>query len=197
MSKEIDRRDFIKIIFGTVSTAAISGPTADLWPTKAKKRPQADPIVFELRSGYIIDPDYDHDANWPTVREHRFDCPPAEAIDHFHDLIGDNSETYDYLEKEIGKPAKKWSKVDVPVLENYFEEELNEKEDPDYLGFSASANYSEYRAGIEVLEELGLYLVEGDHPGSSFCGVAFDGDTDKLNQALVHRGLNLRIKAPL
>ena len=202
MSKEIDRRNFIGIIFGTVSTAALSGPLEDLWPTKAKKRPQAEPIVFELRSGYIIDPDYDHDANWPTVREHRFNCPPAEAIDHFHDLIGDNSETYDDLEKEFGKPAEKWSKAEVPFLEAYFKEQLDEDVDPDYLSFRASAENSEYWAGIRVLEELGderakelgLYLVEGEHPGSSFCGVAFDGDIEELNLALATRAMNLFLR---
>jgi hypothetical protein len=203
VSKEIDRRDFISVIFGTVSTVALSGTLSDRWPTKAKKRPKAEPIVFHLENGYIVDPDFDYEANWPTVRENRYDClSTAHAIDLFYELIGNHSETYDYLEKEIGKPAEKWSKAELTFLEDYFEEKLDEKEDPENFSFQASAKNSEYSAGIQVLErlgdkrakELGLYLVEGDCPGSSFCGVAFDGDIEGLNLELVRRGLNLSIE---
>ena len=47
--------------------------------------------------------------------------------------------------------------------------------------------------GDEKAKEIGLHLVEGEHPGSSFCGVAFDGGISELNQALARQGLNLKI----
>ena len=202
MIKEIDRRNFIKIIFGTVSTGALSGPISDLWPTKAKKRPEAEPFVFHLENGYIVDPDFDYEANWPTVRENRYNnLSTKEALEFFSDLI-EAKDSWDHYEKEIGKPSEKWSEEEVTILEDYFKDELDEKEDPENFSFQASAENSEYSAGIQVLErlegkaakELGLYLVEGDHPGSSFCGVAFDGDLEGLNLELVRRGLNLSIE---
>ena len=48
--------------------------------------------------------------------------------------------------------------------------------------------------GDQRAKELGLYLVEGEHPGSSFCGVGFDGALEELNLELVRRGLNLSIE---
>ncbi|MBT5707690.1 MAG: hypothetical protein HOI66_15355 [Verrucomicrobia bacterium] len=73
MSKEIDRRDFIGVIFGTVSTAAISGPLQGLWPAKAKDRPAAEPIVFTLEHGYVIDPDFEPTTTCPTVSQNRYE----------------------------------------------------------------------------------------------------------------------------
>jgi hypothetical protein len=202
MSKEIDRRNFIKIIFGTVSTAAISGPTADLWPVAAKKRPTADPIVFHLENGYIVDPDFDPRANWPTIRENRYEnLDEDDQVSFLIDWMDGTVLTE--FEEEFGKPYEKWSKKELPALEGSFESRLDEDEDPDYLSFSASADCSEYSAGIQVLDELGdqrakelgLYLVEGDHPGSSFCGVAFDGEVELLNLEFARRGLNLKLRA--
>ena len=202
MSEEIDRRDFIGVIFGTVSTAALSGPTVNLWPAEAKDRPKAEPVVFLLDNGYIVEPDFDYEANSPTVRENRYDgLSTKEALEFFSDLI-EASDDWEHLEKEIGKPCEKWSTAEVSILEDYFKDELDEKEDPENFSFQASAENSEYSAGIRVLEELGderakelgLYLVEGDHPGSSFCGVAFEGEVEVLNLEFARRGLNLKLR---
>ena len=201
MSKEIDRRDFIGIIFGTVSAAALAGPSSDLWPTKAKERLVTDPIIFHLNDGYIIDPDFDYKANWPTIRENRYDGLSTEdQVSFLLEWLDDDEDLKDF-EKSFGKPCDEWGKKELPALEDALEGLLDADEDPDYFSSLASAKHSEYSAGIEVLEslgdeeakELGLYLVEGPHPGSSFCGVAFDGDLSELNQALAREGLNLKI----
>jgi hypothetical protein len=203
MSKEIDRRDFIGVILGTVSSTALSGSLSAEWPENAKDRPVADPIVFHLENGYVVDPIFDYDVELPTVRENRYEALDTEgAIEFFLDLVGYDEERIAELETIIKKPHRKWSEEDLPFLEKQFREELDQPEDPDYLSFRMNAVCSEYSAGITLLDELGderskelgLYLVEGEHPGSSFCGVGFDGALEELNLELVRRGLNLSIE---
>ena len=46
----------------------------------------------------------------------------------------------------------------------------------------------------EDVRDLNLTLVEGDVPGSNFCGVRYDGDLDELNRGLAGRGINLIIQ---
>ena len=203
MSKAIDRKEPIDVIFGTVSKAALSGPLSDLWPKQATDRPMAEPIVFTIENDYVIDPNFDYRTVLPTIRENRYEnLAPEEAIEFILDLIGHYEEQITKLETTLGKPHEKWTKSDLPFLEAQFEEELDAPEDPDYLSFRMSAICSQYNAGIMILDalgteraaELGLHLVEGDYPGSSFCGVAFDGDIEELNLELVTRGLNLRVE---
>ena len=69
-----------------------------------------------------------------------------------------------------------------------------------------AAQYTEYGNGIrlhdalpyEDVRDLNLTLVEGDVPGSNFCGVRYDGDFeedfDNLNRGLAGRGINLIIQ---
>jgi hypothetical protein len=67
------------------------------------------------------------------------------------------------------------------------------------LGAWQAAQHSPHSAGLgiynrlsrEEADRIGLKLVEGDHPGSSFVGVAFYGDVDELNRQLQKFGLNL------
>ena len=62
-----------------------------------------------------------------------------------------------------------------------------------------AAQYTEYADGVRLYDsfsleesmELNLSLVEGDSPGSDFCGVYFTGDVEELNQALQSRGINI------
>jgi len=80
--------------------------------------------------------------------------------------------------------------------------DLPEDLDFDSLGDYQAAQYTPYGAGIEIFEHfgwdksrrIGLGLVEGDHPGSSFVGVAFSGEIEELNAALAAAGLNLIVK---
>ena len=46
-----------------------------------------------------------------------------------------------------------------------------------------------YFLGADISDELGLEMVDSDHPGSDFLGVAFSGDATVLNQYLSRRNL--------
>ena len=57
MSLEINRRDFLKVIFTTTSAAAVSGVLPH-WPAEALSRPIMEPVEFaDDGYGYLIDPD--------------------------------------------------------------------------------------------------------------------------------------------
>ena len=64
----INRRDFIKFVFGTASAAAVSG-ALPLWPTTAIARPIAEPARLALDYDYLVDPDFDCFPVLPTYRE--------------------------------------------------------------------------------------------------------------------------------
>ena len=68
-SFEIDRRDFIKFVFGTASAVAVSGGSS-IWPTEALTRPLAEPAKLALDDyNYLIDPYFDFNPQLPTYRE--------------------------------------------------------------------------------------------------------------------------------
>ena len=71
MSTELNRRDFIKIVFASTSVVAVSGASA-LWPSDALSRPVAEPVYLEIDdAGYIVDPGFNYcDLITPTFREH-------------------------------------------------------------------------------------------------------------------------------
>lgn len=66
---DITRRDFLKIAFGTVATAAFSGPLAAAWPKEARSRPVAEPWQIDIKGGYLDDEWVGDDR--PTYRDFR------------------------------------------------------------------------------------------------------------------------------
>ncbi len=76
---------------------------------------------------------------------------------------------------------------------------LDADADVEDFGAWQVTGHSPYKDGLEIYQHLsredahslGLELVEGDTPGSSFVGVAFYGDVAKLNQTLEMLGMNL------
>ena len=85
---------------------------------------------------------------------------------------------------------------------NFDYDDVSADVDIDSLSDYQAAQYTPYNTGIEIFEyfswdesrRLGLGLVEGDHPGSSFVGVAFNGEIGELNAALAAVGLNLIVR---
>jgi hypothetical protein len=85
---------------------------------------------------------------------------------------------------------------------DYDYDDVPDDVDIESLGPYQAAQYTPYAPGITIFERfgwkdaqrLGLHLIEGDHPGSSFTGVEFVGDVDELNAALAAVGLNLMVR---
>ena len=90
---------------------------------------------------------------------------------------------------------------DGPEYAAEYKKWLDSSVDLESLSFRELAMTSEYWVGILLFEELDyetqnelrLRLVEGEYPGSTFCGVRFDGLTDELNAELFRRGINIRL----
>jgi hypothetical protein len=189
MSIEVDRREFLKIVFASTSVVAISGASA-LWPSAALSRPVFDPVYLNIDdSGYIIDSGFDYcDLDVPTYREH-------------HSLVGYEKNKlkaelegiFEQIEHLVSDPEN-WSVDEV-------EEWLNSPMDLADMGTWEGMKYTHYGPGIEIYDrmsreqvnDLGLELVDGDHPGSDFVGVAYHGDIGELNKGFERLGMNLVI----
>jgi hypothetical protein len=192
MSTEINRRDFLKVIFSTASTAAMSG-LLPLWPKNALSRPIAEPVILEIGSdGYLIMKDFDWGgalAELPTFREqHQLEnLSPKNLKERLNAEIG--------LIEHIVSDPEDWSLEEV-------EDWLNSSVELEDLGLWEAMSYTEYGPAIDIWEsvgwdrseELGLTLIEGDHPGSDFAGVQFFGDPTELNRELQREGLNLIVE---
>jgi len=186
------RRDFLHVLFKTVPSLSLVGPALlDLWPEEAAQREVAAPFELVLDSGgYVIDPDCDVDhTSLPTLRElleRRYDFAGASRArqdeifsEHFELDPEDEEETTSTLAWARGR-LDEW--VEAEELSPYELAQLGEQ----------SQGIEIYEALLgEGHEDLGLHLVEGDHPGSHFTGVRFVGDLERLNRELARRGLNL------
>ncbi len=193
---EINRRDFLKIVFGTISSAALISP---VWPVEAQDRPVAEPLRLALDvGGYIYDPELD----WGPIPTWR------EWLNDQHDLNQmDKVDQYDFVRDEMQDEiyiASKGEDVDDPESAcklSDFEIELwlDEHMDVEDLSDWQVASLSPYAPGVDIfgimeketLARLGVGIVEGDHPGSSFVGAQFTGDLEEQNEELMRSGLNL------
>lgn len=199
----ISRRDFLKIIFGSVPAAALVGTLPVPWPAEAMERPVAEPYRLALQYGYIIDPNFDYEGVvMPTHGE--------RLLDH-HGFVWKREASARAALAELHMSRDAY----VPVLEEIedienlddthdaeIERWLAEKLDFEELSPFEGAEMSEYAPGIEIYQRmalglsrrLGLHLVQGDHPGSDFTGVRFSGELAELNMALAREGLNMVVE---
>ena len=191
-SFEIDRRDFVKFVFGTASAVAVSGGSS-IWPTEALTRPIAEPAKLALDDyNYLVDPYFDYNPQLPTYRE--FLSLENLSNSELKDALKDDTWRFEHHLKD----PDNWS---VHEIQGWLEESI----DFDDMSPWNAAQYTEYGNGIrlhdalpyEDVRDLNLTLVEGDVPGSNFCGVRYDGDFeedfDNLNRGLAGRGINLII----
>ena len=186
ISRQINRRDFIKFVFGTASAAAVSG-ALPLWPTNAMARPVAEPVRLIVDDyNYLVDPYYDFNPNLPTYRE--FLSLEGLSKRRLKEALEEDYWRFEHLLKD---PAN-WS---VDEIEEWLETDIEFDDMSPWM----AAQYTEYADGVRLFEslpyedtaELNLNLVEGDRPGSDFCGVYFDGDIEELNKQLQSRGINI------
>lgn len=201
MNTTVSRRDFLKIVFSTASAAVLTHPLSLLWPEEAIARPLEDPYVLERDDlGYLFDPDFDWDTEYPTVRDElEYDkLSLDEKLDVFEREIGLRWMMMDYA----NKPISEWNEDDLAGVEIDYDGWLNNPRDPEYMSFHELAMRSCYWPGVEIYNHLGdekasalgLAYIEGDHPGSSFCAVHSAGDLANLNKALTKSGLNMLVR---
>ena len=188
----VNRRDFLTLVFGSVSAVAISGGVG-LWPIEAASRPLAEPARLALDSeDYVIDPLFEYCPELPTFRELlglEENSPLDSAIELKDELF--------WRFEHIDDDPQNWSERDIKEIAAWLDSQV-ELED---LGPWEVMKYTEYGAGLSLYESmsfkdaerLGFVLVEGPMPGSDFVGLRFDGDIEELNQNLARLGMNLII----
>lgn len=122
----------------------------------------------------------------PTHRQHL----SLEGLEGKDLKLALDDQVYE-IEHLVSDPEN-WS---LDEVEEWLETEI----EFDDLGPWQAARLSPYNVGLEIYEtisvedagNLGLCLVEGEHPGSSFTGVAFHGNLDELNHELERQGMNM------
>jgi len=187
MSFDLNRRDFLKIVFATTSAAAATG-AATLWPKDAIAKPVSEPYKLAVDEfGYLVDPDFDYGhIELPTHREHL-------------SLKGMNPKTLKKaLDEQFGaiehliEDPNDWSLDEVEVW-------LDTEIEFENLGPWQASSYGPYGSGLDLFQELsesetkrlGLFLVEDGTPGSSCFSVAFSGAVEELNSQFETLGMNV------
>jgi hypothetical protein len=187
MSIDLNRRDFIKMVSGTVSAAAVASPNS-VWPKDAQQRPVAEPFTLLVdESGYLVDPEWDPCEMMMLTNGQHHEIP-CGTVKEQEAALRDHAWLFEHIHEDPDEltldDVKEW--LDAGV-------------EPENLGAYEAATLGPYGPGIEIFEwfgrkdaeEVGLSLIEGCHPGSDFMGVMFSGDLDGLNQRLQENELNL------
>ena len=181
-----NRRDFLKIVFGTVATTMVSGKLG-VSPV-AGDIPVFEAYRLELEGEYLFDPLHD----WgqvvlPTWRE------KLEGNDNFSSL------TVDQQDCVICEALGVDDFAEYPSFNR--EEWLGTQIDIEGLSMREAAMIGPYWPGVEIFEQLGweqadtlgVQLIDGDHPGSSFMAAQFIGDVETLNPKIAEFGMNLTV----
>ena len=190
MSLEINRRDFLKVIFTTTSAAAVSGVLPH-WPAAALNRPVREPVVFaDDGYGYLIDSSMEYyDFSLPTFREHL----GLEGLGpkQLKTRLKQEESRFEHLISASGR----WNIDEV-------QEWLDSDVEFDDLSLREGMTYTPYGPPIEFYDQLpyadsekiGLALIEGDHPGSSFAGIQLLNTPDDANRELQKLGINVIVE---
>ena len=138
-SFEIDRRDFIKFVFGTASAVAVSGGSS-IWPTEALTRPIAEPAKLALDDyNYLVDPYFDYNPQLPTYRE--FLSLENLSNSELKDALKDDTWRFEHHLKD----PDNWS---VHEIQGWLEESI----DFDDMSPWNAAQYTEYGNGIRLYD---------------------------------------------
>lgn len=191
MTIEINRRDFLQIVFASASAAAASGAVA-MWPIEALARPIAEPADLKIdENGYLVDANMDYcDYVLPTRIEYfGFEDLPLPVMKSR--LVNDQS----------------WQDLFLDDPEYWTDAKLGEwlKDSIEYddLGPWQGMKYTPHGPALDLYNslggalssELGLQLDECSSMCSDFVGVQYFGDVDELNRNLARHGFNLVISA--
>lgn len=191
-------------------TQAASSPGADnpqALPGHDASPPTTTPEPWFVdidEEGYLFAEDWDG-GDWATHREYReYDWMSIdEKVQHLLELNWLDEESL--LERhQIRKPEGGWDVEVLARLESALGGFLDEPVSRGDMSPDDQFRHSRYGAGGRVLDQfsldeqdkLGLWLVEGDSPGSDFTGVRFDGDIAELNRALARCSANIIVRDP-
>lgn len=187
MNNNLSRRDFLKLALSTISMVALEGSDAAYWPSESRLRQLAEPQIVNIDEwGYLIDPQYsfgDMPYNGATLEPW-----PTNSSFYGVDEMS-TKEKHAWYEEYFGDEFD----------EAYFSAFKEEWVDPDMTSFYFNGMHSEYWVGVHLyhesnsglIDDAGLVLVEGDCPGSSFCGVKLKKSLPDANRALALHGLNM------
>jgi hypothetical protein len=188
MSIELNRRDFLRVIFKTAPIVAIGGKLI-LWPEEAQSRPVAEPAhLLRDDSSYLVDPYFDFCPDLPTFRE-------LYSLENMgHEQVMEALVDEEWRFQHLVKDPDNWS---VSEIDGWLDSQV----EMDDMSPWKAMSYTQYGPGIRLHDqlgwktsrEIGLSYIEGEMPGHDFVGVRFDGDTDNLNRDLERLGMNLLI----
>ena len=190
MSLEINRRDFLKVVFTTTSAAAVSGVLPH-WPAEALSRPIMEPVEFaDDGYGYLIDPSMDYyDSTLPTFRE----LLGLEELgpEQLKERLKEEEWRFEHL---VSNPDD-WS---IKEIQDWLDSDV----EFDDMGLRQGMSYTPYGPPIEFYErtpyadaeKIGLCLIEGDTPGSSFAGVQLLSRPEDANRELQKLGINMIVR---
>ena len=190
MSLEINRRDFLKVVFTTTSAAAVSGVLPH-WPIEALSRPIMEPVEFaDDGYGYLIDPSMDYyDSTLPTVRE----LLGLEKLgpEQLKERLKEEEWRFEHL---VSNPDD-WS---IKEIQDWLDSDV----EFDDMGLRQGMSYTPYGPPIEFYErtpyadaeKIGLCLIEGDTPGSSFAGVQLLSRPEDANRELQKLSINMIVR---
>jgi len=113
----------------------------------------------------------------------------------------------DSMPEEPEEGAKDWllalttvefERLVVPQIEGWFSEEPNWNYEDDYIPRGATSQgaaleFFESMDGDE-LDLLGVEIIEGDHPGSTYYAAELRGDVDAANKVAINAGMPVRFK---
>jgi hypothetical protein len=206
----VSRREFLKLILGTVPAAALSGPLAALWPDEAKSRPVADPITLYLDRDWapgeallVGDASAAADEYFPPRREY-YDWEALslkERVEYWLDGWGAAAHDGEFI---WGLPdVEDWTAADLAQF-NAFEAKqrrwLDAPVEIDEMSERDLAAMTQFGAGYELFDQvgggLGLYETYCGSPGGGGWYVAFRGDVEQLNAGLAALGINVVVLDP-
>lgn len=84
----------------------------------------------------------------------------------------------------------------IPIIGRWFDEEPNWGDEEDYLpsGMTAQGAALSYfrNMDVSILKSLGVVIVEGDRPGSTYYAAELEGDIAHANAVVVKHNLDIR-----
>ena len=99
----------------------------------------------------------------------------------------------------LGLTSKQFKDRVVPVIEKWFSEPPDWAFEDDYLPESGTAQGAALEffrdMAADDLETLGIDVVEGEHPGSTYYAAELRGDIDEANRAAEAAGIPVRFVA--